>query len=55
MEKPKKGAEHWQKHQREIMRFAARFLRLKMRNPIRRVSPGLTTTLKGLTALSPPA
>ncbi|MCX7633599.1 MAG: hypothetical protein N2Z22_09745, partial [Turneriella sp.] len=29
-------AEHWQKHQREILRFAARFLRLKMRNPIRR-------------------
>ncbi|MCS6972436.1 MAG: hypothetical protein NZL89_05360 [Leptospiraceae bacterium] len=33
---PENVAEHWQKHQREIMRFAARFLRLKMRNPIRR-------------------
>ncbi|MCS6972062.1 MAG: hypothetical protein N2Z22_06085 [Turneriella sp.] len=33
---PENVAQHWQKHQREIMRFAARFLRLKMRNPIRR-------------------
>ncbi|MCX7633641.1 MAG: hypothetical protein N2Z22_09955 [Turneriella sp.] len=33
---PENVAECWQKHQREIMRFAARFLRLKMRNPIRR-------------------
>ncbi|MCX7633671.1 MAG: hypothetical protein N2Z22_10105, partial [Turneriella sp.] len=33
---PEKVAKHWQKHQREILRFAARFLRLKMRHPIRR-------------------
>ncbi|MCX7631773.1 MAG: hypothetical protein N2Z22_00415 [Turneriella sp.] len=32
---PEKVAEHWQKHQREILRFAARFLRLKMCHPIR--------------------
>ncbi|MCX7631874.1 MAG: hypothetical protein N2Z22_00925 [Turneriella sp.] len=33
---PENVAQHWQKHQSEILRFAARFLRLKMRNPIRR-------------------
>jgi hypothetical protein len=33
---PAETAHHWRKKHREIMRFAERFLRLQMRNAVRR-------------------